>query len=86
MAATARLFDRTETLGPPQNVEMFRHLRADVYEFKIHRAVAVRYLAFATGLGWVIAFARRKGPSRELQSLIAKTQRLHDEYEEPGHE
>lgn len=38
LAATAQLFDRTELLGPPRNIEKFRHLGGDVYEFKVHRA------------------------------------------------
>jgi len=86
LAATTTLFDRTELAGPPHNVEKFRHLKADVYEFKIHQAVAVRYLAFAASIGWVIAVAQRKGKTGELQRSIIKTQSLHDEYEELGHE
>ena len=86
LEATAQLFDQTELGGAPHSVEKFRHLKADVYEFKIHRAVAVRYLAFSASIGWVIAFAKRKGKARELQRAIARTQRLHDEYEESGDE
>lgn len=81
LAATAQLFDRTELLGPPRNVERFRHLAGDVYEFKVHRAVAMRYLAFRVPAGWAIAIARRKPKPRELRTLISKAQQLHDEFE-----
>lgn len=81
LAATAQLFDRTELLGPPRNVEKFRYLAGDVYEFKVHRAVAMRYLAFRAPSGWVIAIARRKPKPRELRALIRETQRMHDEFE-----
>lgn len=81
LAATAQLFDRCEMLGPPRNVERFRHLRGDVYEFKVHRAVAMRYLAFRIPDGWVVAIARRKPKPKELRSLMAITQQLHDEFE-----
>lgn len=80
LAATAQLFDRTELLGPPRNIEKFRHLASDVYEFKVHRAVAMRYLAFQVPVGWVVAIARRKPKPKELRALIAETQRMHDEF------
>jgi hypothetical protein len=81
LAATAQLLDRTELLGPPRNTEKFRHLSGDVFEFKVHRAVAMRYFAFRFAAGWVIAVARRKPKQRELLRLIADTQHLHDEFE-----
>ena len=81
LAATAQLFDRTELLGPPRNIEKFRHLVGDVYEFKIHRAVAMRYFAFRVSAGWVVAIARRKPKPRELRVLINEAQRRHDEFE-----
>lgn len=81
LASTAQLFDRTELLGPPRNVEKFRHLAGDLYEFKVHRAVAMRYLAFQVSVGWMVAIARRKPKSKELGALIAATQRMHDEFE-----
>lgn len=80
-AATVQLFDRTEIHGPPHNKEKFRHLKGDVYEFKVHRAQAVRYLAFAADDGWIVAFARQKNRKHGLRDMIAETQRLHDEYE-----
>jgi hypothetical protein len=81
LAATAQLLDRTELLGPPRNVEKFRHLAGDVYEFKVHRAVATRFFAFRMPVGWVIALARRKPKPKELRTLVHETQRLHDEFE-----
>jgi len=67
--------------GPPHNIEKFRHLRGDVHEFKVHRAVAVRYLAFHASAGWVIVLAQRKPKATALQRVIADAQNLHDEYE-----
>lgn len=84
LAATAQLFDRTEVAGPPHNVEKFRHLRGDVHEFKVQRAVAVRYITFVTSIGWVIVLAQRKPKVGALQRAIAEAQRLHDEYEGAG--
>ncbi|MFA5845146.1 MAG: hypothetical protein WC971_10005 [Coriobacteriia bacterium] len=84
LTATVQLFDRTELAGPPHNVEKFRHLRGDVHEFKIHRAVAVRYLAFGANIGWVIVLALRKPKIAALQRAIAEVQRVHDEYEGAG--
>ncbi len=81
LAATAQLFDRTELLGPPRNIERFRHLAGDVYEFKVHRAVAMRYFTFRSSIGWVVVIARRKAKPRELRVLIGETQRIHDEFE-----
>jgi hypothetical protein len=78
LAATAQLFDRTELHGAPHNTERFRHLRGDVYEFKVHRVVAVRYLAFRSRVGWVIVFAQPKPKPGELSRLIAEAQRVHD--------
>lgn len=87
-AATVQLFDRTELGGPPRNVEKFRHLRGDVYEFKVHRAVAVRYLAFQAPSGWVVASAQGRPKGAALQSTILDAQRLHDELgrSDGGHE
>ena len=81
LAATAQLFDRTELLGPPRNVEKFRHLAGDVYEFKVHRAVAMRYFAFRVSVGWVVAIARRKPKPKELRLLMNEAQHQHDEFE-----
>lgn len=81
LAATAQLFDRTELHGAPHNPERFRHLRGDVYEFKVHRVVAVRYLAFRSRVGWVIVFAQPKPKAGQLSRLITEAQRVHDMYE-----
>lgn len=78
LTATAQLFDRTELHGAPHNTERFRHLQGDVYEFKVHRVVAVRCLAFGSHAGWVIVFAQPKPKPGELSRLIAETQRVHD--------
>ena len=81
LTATVQLFDRTEVKGPPHNIEKFRHLRGDVHEFKVHRAVSVRYLAFGSSIGWVIVLAERKPKAAALRRAIAEAQKLRDEYE-----
>jgi hypothetical protein len=85
-AATVYLLDRTELEGPPRNVEKFRHLRGDVYEFKVHRAVAVRYVAVRTHGGWVVASAQGKPKGAAPQSAVTEAQRLHDELGRSGRE
>lgn len=85
-AAPVQLFDRTELAGPPHNVEKFRHLSGDVYEFKVHRAVAVRYLTLAMPVGWVVVSAQRKPKAAALQGAIREAQRLHDEFGGSSHE
>lgn len=80
-AASAQLFDRTEQSGPPRNTERFRHLGGDVYELKVHRAVAVRFLAFKADPGWIVCVAQRKTKPRVLHRTMAEVQRLYDEYE-----
>lgn len=81
LTATVQLFDRTETAGPPRNLERFRHLSGQVYEFKVHRAVAVRYLAFTAAQGWVVCIAQHKAKQKALQRSIAEVQTMHDEHE-----
>jgi hypothetical protein len=79
--ATERLFDQTELSGLPRRSELFRHLEGDVFEFKVHRAVAVRYVGFRADIGMVITRAVRKPQTAVLQRLIRQTQWLRDEYE-----
>lgn len=84
LTATLQLFDRTELVGPPRNIERFRHLSGKVWEFKVHRATAVRYIAFSARIGWVIVSAQRKPGTAVLRRAIAEAQRLHDLYEGDG--
>lgn len=79
--ATWRLLDQTEVSGPPRRIDRFRHLTGDVFEFKVHQTVAVRYLTFRANVGWVITLAMHKPGKARLQRLIQETQHLHDEYE-----
>jgi hypothetical protein len=86
LAASVQLFDRTELAGAPHNAERFRHLSGDVYEFKVHRALAVRYLTFAMPVGWVVVSAQSKPKPAALQRAIREAQRLHDEFGGSSHE
>lgn len=85
-AASVQIFDRTELAGPPRNTEKFRHLRGDVFEFKVHRAVAVRYLAFPASVGWVLVSAHRKAKAAALPGAIVEAQRVHDDFGGSSHE
>lgn len=79
LAETAELFDRTETHGPPRNIEKFRHLGDDVFEFKVHRARAVRYLTLRCKDGWLVAIAENKKKSNAFQTDIKRAHKISDE-------
>lgn len=79
--ATLHVFDWVETSDVLHNKDRLRHLGGDVYEFKVHRPVPMRYVAFRCDIGWVVAYAVRKPGDAVLRQLIRQTQWLHDEYE-----
>ena len=79
--ATLHVFDWVETSACPSSKDRLRHLGGDVYEFKVHRPVPMRYVAFRCDVGWVIAYALRKPGETVLRQLMRQTQWLHDEYE-----
>jgi hypothetical protein len=79
--ATLQLFDRTETSGPPRNPERFRHLTDVVYEFKVHRLLAARYVTCRIRDGWLITWAGPKPKSPELRRIIAHAMKIAAESE-----
>jgi hypothetical protein len=84
LASANTLFERTETNGPPRNEERFRHLRGSISEFKVHRAKAIRFLAFRTDRGWVVATATPKKKGNATQIEIRRTEGLMRRFEERG--
>lgn len=84
LASANKLFERTELDGPPRNEEQFRHLRGAISEFKVHRARAVRFLAFRGDRGWVVATATPKKKDNATQVEIRRAEGLMRRFEEEG--
>ena len=72
LTETAELFDWTEVNGPPRNEEKFKSVGSGVFEFKVHRAKAIRYLAVRRTFGWLIVLAENKKKSNAFQSDIKR--------------
>jgi hypothetical protein len=84
LASANTLFERTETEGPPRSEEKFRRLRGSISEFKVHRAKAVRFLAFRMDRGWIVATATPKRKSNATQAEIRRAEGLMRRFEEEG--